>query len=73
MANAGLILLVAAFITSGGWGLSVLLYDWGLWPLGAALRILVWLYALASVYLIGKHLLLGSDAERLARELAGRR
>lgn len=51
-----------------GWLISIGLYELGLWPLGAALRVGVWIFALFGFYWVIRHLL-RSPTERLMDEV----
>lgn len=43
------------------WAISIGFYALGWWPLGVALRVLVWIIGLWGVWWIGKHLLIGEE------------
>jgi hypothetical protein len=68
LANAGIVLVVTFVIVVPFWFSSVGLYSWGLWPLGAIVRVGVW-----GVVLFGStrivHHLLGSPQERMLNSL----
>lgn len=66
--NAGIILVGTLIFIVPLWFLSVGLYSWGLWPLGAIIRVGDWIIALFGLYWVIHHLR-GSPAERLLKRV----
>lgn len=73
LTSASYVLVVCLVVAVPLWFASDGLYSLGLWPLGALLRIVVWIYALVCVHRIIRHLR-ASPTERMLRMLEdGRR
>lgn len=72
LANAGIILALTVVVVGVGWLISIGMYALGLWPLGAILRIGVWLVAAWGLYWIIHHLR-KSPSERLLEQVEAMR
>jgi hypothetical protein len=59
--NAGILIVVGAVVVGIGWLISIGLYELGIWPLGAVVRVGVWAYALFTLYWAARHLVQGRD------------
>jgi hypothetical protein len=57
--NAAVFLVVGGIVVGAGWLISIGFYALGLWPVGALLRVGVWVFALWCLYMVSRHLLIG--------------
>ena len=68
LVNAGILLVVTVVVCGVGWLVSIGLYNVGLWPLGAAVRVGVWGFAAFGLFWMIRHLV-ESPESRMQKEI----